>query len=62
MLTCECAQVQWATEIGVTHAGVANFTALVKIVNGSRVPVSFVCVVSSASASGVLELHVCFEV
>ena len=46
----------------MTHAGVANFTALVKIVNGSRVPVSFVCVVSSASASGVLELHVCFEV
>ena len=35
-----CVQTQWASEIGVTQAGQAEFSALVKVVNGSRVMVS----------------------
>jgi len=42
-----CVQTQWASEIGVTPAGQAEFSALVKVVNGSRVMVS-VCSHTSA--------------
>ena len=55
-------QVQWARENGVTPQGDPDFIALVKVINGNRIPVmSGLRVLVCLFFAGVFEARACHE-